>query len=332
MHTEQFGAVMDLGSVDWEKLKVCLAVAQAGSMAAAAQRLGESQATISRKVDDVENRLGTELFLRSPRGIQLTDAGRNAVNYIQIMWDAVENLQTNLSSFDTLPKGSVSITASDGLGAHWIAPRLPEFHRQFPDIDLIFDVVDDVGKLGETTSDISVQFAPPQNRELIQARIGRLHYIHFASPAYIKTYGAPKNVLDLTDHRTISHSGYVNQPEKWPDKGNAYRELIDPKLLTNSGAVMREVCAAGGGIALLPSYFAEVDERLVPLGLDFTVPIDFWLVYPERTRQLTRGRVTIEWVKSLFDTATVPWFRPTYVAPKRPDDGPGRLQVVQEPK
>ena len=330
MHTDQYGGVMDLSSVDWEKLKVCLAVAQAGSMAAAAQRLGESQATVSRKVDDVESRLGTELFLRSPRGIELTDAGRNAVKYMQIMSDAVEGLQTNLSSYDNLPKGSISISASDGLGAHWIAPRLPDFHRQFPDIDLNFDVVDDVGKLRESISDISIQFAPPENRELIQARIGRLHYVHFASQAYIKSYGKPTTVLELAEHRTISHSGYVNQPEKWPDKGKAYRDLIDPKLLTNSGAVMREVCAAGGGIALLPSYFAEVDSRLVPLDLDFTVPIDFWLVYPERTRQLTRGRVTIEWVKTLFDTSTIPWFRPTYVSPSKAGDIPSRLQVVPE--
>lgn len=331
MHTDQHGAVMDLSAVDWEKLKVCLAVAQAGSMAAAAQRLGESQATVSRKIDDVESRLGTELFLRSPRGVELTEAGLNAVKYIQIMSDAVEGLQTNLSSFDNLPEGSISISVSDGLGAHWIAPRLPEFHRQFPDIDLSFDVVDDVSKLRESVSDISIQFAPPENRELIQARIGRLHYSHFASQAYIKTYGKPESVLDMANHRTISHSGYVNQPEKWPDKGTAYRELIDAKLTTNSGAVMREVCAAGGGIALLPSYFVDVDSRLVPLGLDFSVPIDFWLVFPERTRQLTRGRVAIDWIKTLFDTATVPWFRPTYVAPIPKADGPAPLQVVREP-
>jgi len=306
---------MYFGDLDWDKLRVCRAVAEAGSMAGAAARLNESQATVSRKVDEIESKLGTLLFSRSSRGIELTEAGRNAMKYMDIMAEAANDLRTQLSEHDDLMRGSVTIIAGDGLGAHWIAPRLPDFHRQFPEIELRLDILDDVTKAPEASFDISIQFSEATNREMIQARLGRLHYTFFASHIYLNSYGVPKSLLDLAEHRCISHTGYVFQTEVWPDKAEAYKQLISPALATNSGAVMREVCGSGGGIALLPSYFVEVDRRLVPLDLGITIPIDFWLVYPERSRRLTRSKLVIEWLKSIFEVTTTPWFRPTPVKP-----------------
>ncbi|MEO1027927.1 MAG: LysR substrate-binding domain-containing protein [Pseudomonadota bacterium] len=316
--------------IDWDKLKVCRVVAEAGSMAAAAAKLKESQATISRKVDEIERVLGTQLFVRSSRGVSLTPAGENALKYMNIMADAADDLHTQVSDLDEVAEGRIEIAATDGLAAHWIAPRLPQFQRQYPDIEIDLQISGDVTRLVDSTSDISIQFEEPSNRDLIQMRLGRLHYMFFASRAYLNVYGAPTSVLDLASHRCIFNTSYVTQDQNWPDKAKAYREIFDASLMTNSGAVMREVCSAGGGIALLPSYFIEVDTRLVPLNLSFTTPIDFWLVYPERTRRLSRGRLLIDWLKSIFDTGETPWFRPTFVMPHYEADKSPHLEAVQE--
>ena len=306
---------MNMNDLDWDKLRVIRAVAEAGTMSGAAVILHETAATVSRKIDDVEHVLGSQLFTRSSRGVELTAAGRTALRFINIMADAAEALHSDVAGADGSAEGDVNIVAGDGLGAHWIAPHLPAFHREIPGIHLQITISDNVANLQDEGFDLGVQFNPPTNRDLISKKLGTLHYMFFASRPYLDVYGAPASPQELLNHRCISHIGYVNQPSAWPEKAGALGELIDFSILTNSGAVMREICAAGGGLAILPSYFTDVDERLIALPLGGSIPIDFWLVYPERTRRIERGRIVLNWIRQIFDTERYPWFRPTFVSP-----------------
>lgn len=303
-------------NLDWDKLKVFIVVAELGSMNAAANRLKETAPTVSRKIDELERTLNARLLYRSPRGVTLTEAGRKTLRYAEIMSDAADGLRSDVLDHDLPAEGPVTLCTGDGLAAHWIAPHLPEFHLQNPKIELRLETTDrpDADLLNEK-ADIAIQFQEPVRQDIISKRLGILHYVFFASPEYVRTFGHPTSLFDLYEHRCIIHSGYVNQMEGWAPKAKHLRDLIDFALVTNSGAVMLEVCANGGGIALMPTYVHDLGKDLVPLNLPEVAPIRFWLTYSERSRRLARAQIVIDWLRGLFNQRKTPWFKPNFVHP-----------------
>ncbi len=301
--------------LDWDKLKIFRTVAELGSMNAAAACLGESPPTISRKIDELERSLNVLLLERSPRGVRLTDAGVKVIRYADAMADAADGIKADVADFGELAGGVVTLATGDGLGAHWIAPRLPKFHLNNPKIELRLRVVDDTPDLAGGEADIAIQFSEPAKQELIARQLGVLHYMFFAAPEYLDTYGQPSSMFELHKHRLIFHEGYIQQVDRWAPKSREFRDILDMALVTNSGAVMMAVCSNGGGIAVLPSYVAQLDENLVPLDLPEVAPIRFWLTYTEQIRRLPRGQIAIAWLKQAFDKKVHRWFRETFIHP-----------------
>jgi len=307
-------------NLDWDKLKVFSVVAELGSMNAAAARLKETAPTVSRKIDELERTLNARLLHRSPRGVTLTEAGMKALRYAEIMSDAADGLRSDVLDHDLPAEGPVTLCTGDGLAAHWIAPHLPDFHLQNPKIELRLVTTDepDADLLNER-SEIAIQFSEPVRQEIVSKRLGILHYAFFAAPDYLETFGHPASLFDLHNHRIIIHSGYVNQMERWAPKTKQLRDLIDFALVTNSGSVMIEVCANGGGIALLPTYVHSLGKNMIPLTLPEIAPIRFWLTYTERTRRLARAQIVIDWLRGLFNQKFSPWFRPNFIHPASTD-------------
>lgn len=305
-------------NLDWDKLKVFIVVAELGSMNAAASRIKETAPTVSRKIDELERTLNARLLYRSPRGVTLTEAGRKALRYAEIMSDAAEGLRSDVLDHDLPAEGPVTLCTGDGLASHWIAPHLPDFHLQNPKIELRLVTTDrpDTDLLNEK-ADIAIQFQEPGRQDIVSKRLGILHYIFWASPDYIRTFGSPTSLFDLHEHRCIIHSGYVNQMERWAPKAKQFRDLIDFALVTNSGSVMLEVCANGGGIAMMPTYVHDLGKNVVPLSLPEVAPIRFWLTYPERVRRLARAQIVIDWLRGLFNQRKTAWFKPNFVHPLR---------------
>jgi len=303
-------------NLDWDKLKVFSVVAELGSMNAAAAKLKETAPTVSRKIDELERTLNAQLLYRSPRGVSLTEAGPKALRYAEIMSDAADGLRSDVLDHDVPAEGPVTLCTGDGLATHWIAPHLPEFHLQNPKIELRLVTTDrpDADLLNEK-SEIAIQFSEPVRQEIVSKKLGILHYAFFAAPEYIETFGHPASLFDLHNHRCIIHSGYVNQMESWAPKVKQFRDLIEFSLVTNSGAVMIEVCANGGGIALLPTYVHGLGKNMVPLSLPEVAPIRFWLTYSERVRRLARAQIVIDWLRGLFHQKFSPWFRPNFIHP-----------------
>lgn len=319
-------------NLDWDKLKVFSVVAELGSMNAAASRLKETAPTVSRKIDELERTLNARLLYRSPRGVSLTEAGKKALRYAEIMSDAADGLRSDVLDHDLPAEGPVTVCTGDGLATHWLAPHLPEFHLQNPKIELRLVTTDqpDADLLNEK-SDIAIQFSEPLRQEIVAKKLGILHYAFFAAPDYIDKFGHPTSLFDMHNHRCIIHSGYVNQMERWAPKAKQFRDLIDFALVTNSGSVMLEVCANGGGIALLPTYVHSLNKNIVPLSLPEVAPIRFWLTYPERVRRLARAQIVIDWLRSLFNQRFSPWFRPNFIHPLSVDHQLPELREADEP-
>lgn len=321
-------------NLDWDKLKVFIVVAELGSMNAAASRLKETAPTVSRKIDDLERSLNARLLYRSPRGVTLTDAGKKALRYAEIMSDAADGLRSDVLDHDLPAEGPVTLCTGDGLATHWLAPHLPDFHLQNPKIELRLVTTDrpDADLINEK-ADVAIQFQEPGRPDIVSKRLGVLHYVFFASDEYIRNFGHPTSVFDLHNHRCIIHSGYVNQMERWAPKAKEFRELMDFALVTNSGSVMVEVCANGGGIALLPTYVHGLGKSIVPLNLPEVAPIRFWLTYTERVRRMARAQIVIDWLRGLFHQQKSPWFKPTFAHPMNYESGAQdmSLESVTEP-
>jgi DNA-binding transcriptional LysR family regulator len=128
--------------MDWDNMRVFRVVAELGSMNAAAHRLQESAPTISRKIDQLEEDLKTQLLVRTTRGVELTDAGRIALSHIHAMAESVSEVFENAGNRDRDVEGRIVLATGDGLGPYWIAPRLPEFQAANPKVQLRIQVVD----------------------------------------------------------------------------------------------------------------------------------------------------------------------------------------------
>lgn len=284
-------------------------------MSAAAARLGESPPTISRKIDELERTLGTQLFVRSTRGVELTIMGKQVLARAETMAEAAELLHREASDGGEVVTGSVTIATGDGLGPYWIAPKLFEFHKLHPRLQVKLMVQDNPPDLHADEADIGIVFAEPHDREIISHRLGTQHYIGFASEAYLKDHGKPESIFEYHKHRSILHTSYVNQVERWAPKMDEMRKMVAFALVTNSGTAIAESCAKGGGIAILPSYMAEIDKRLIPLDLPEIAPIRFWITYTERVRRQPQAKLVIDWLRRIFDSSDAHWFSDEFVHP-----------------
>lgn len=306
---------MDLQSFDWSLLKVFVAVADTGSINAAAQQLGHSAAKVSRDIDLLEQQIGQELFVRSARGMELTGAGQVVLPKARSMAYAADALSTDVSELQGDAGGKVVIAAHDAMATYWLATHLPEFHQSHPEIEIMLKVVQDTPNLADGEADICLQYEPPNLRNVISRVIGHLHYIPFASRDYLDIYGVPESMYDAGKHRILMHSGYNKQVEVWQEKMPLWKAINPNVLQSNSSTVILETCARGGGIAVMPSYMAGTDRGVLALPFKPLASIRFWLAYTERARNLRRCQPVLAWLRDCFNPDRYPWFREVFVPP-----------------
>lgn len=316
---------MNLDELNWDTLRVFRVVAELSSMSAAATRLKESPPTISRKIDDLEATLGTQLFFRTRRGVELTEEGKIVLRFAHKMAEAASHLHEEAAERGSPVEGSITFATGDGIGPYWIAPRIGEFQDQNPRIQVRILVGDSVPDLHAGEADIAIQFSEPRHHDVIAHRLGVQHYIGFASPDYLKTNKMPESLFEYYKYRCLLHQSYVNQVERWAPKVAELKKMIDFAFVSNSGTALIEACAAGRGIAILPSFVAALDSRIVPLDLPEIAPIQFWITYTEEFRRTRRGRLFIEWVRRLFEQPEAIWFREQFIHPRDPNNNVHQL-------
>lgn len=308
---------MSSDDLDWDKLRVFGAVAELKSLTAAAKRVGESTPTVSRKIDELERQLGRDLLIRSPRGVELTEAGHVVARHVQTISGETNSIWTEVCNVDMEGPGRIRLAAGDGIVPHWLTRSVPSFQKENPNIELEIDILPHEPDLLAGEADVTVAFSEPRHRDLQSLRIGVLHYMFFAAPSYLRERGQPESLFDLQGHSCLLHSDYINQIDNWSTRAYDLKKALSYAVTTNSGTVLRETCAQGGGIALMPSYLAEIDKRLTPLDLPEIAPIKFWLVYTHRMQRLARGRVVIDWIRRQFHSDISPWFNETFVHPNK---------------
>lgn len=306
---------LDWDRLNWDRLKIFQAVAEAGSISAAAAKLSVSHAKISRDIEELEQALGAELFHRSTRGMQVTTLGTDVLRSVQNMADSAKAITNKVRGNDQAT--TIVIAAQDGMASYWLGRQLPQLLQQHPELEIVIRVVPDTPNFADGEIDIAIQYEPPTAVNLIAKHLGWLHYVLYASPGYLSVFGTPETMFDLGRHRFLMLGGYNKQRDMWSSKTPAWIEILSRSLQSNSSTVLVEACANDGGILPLPTYASEIDSRIVPLThIKPLASAKFWLVYSERVRDMKLSEPVLAWLRDIFDPAVHACFRETYVPPQ----------------
>jgi len=301
--------------MDWDRLKVFQTVADTGSINAAAKTLRRSYGKVSKDLEELERALGHRLFERSNRGLELTVVGEDILRTARSMADSVQAIVDRAS--ERSPDQLV-ICAREGMASYWLTRHLPELLSIQPDVSLFIKVMPTTPNLADGDGDIAIQYEKPIAANVISRQLGWLHYIPYAAPSYIARHGEPKTMSDLQAHQCLRLAGEEYQPECWQKAAAAWGAILPQTMATDASTVLVEACAAGAGIAAMPSYVSEFEDRLTPLiDVKPLATVKFWLAYTERVRNMEASQPVLHWIRSCFDPGRNPCFREIYVPPRR---------------
>lgn len=306
---------MDLQNINWDDIEVFFAVAREGSFAKAATYLGLTQPTISRRVDQIERRLNTTLFMRGTGGVKLTRVGQAALKSAEQMARSAKAFHSITSASDQSLSGSVGISAPDGVSAFWIVPQLTRFLERQPDIEIAIDGGAWPRTDEKFAPDIALMVSEPEDQDLIRMPLCWMHYSYFASQDYISKNGMPESAADLLKHKVIRHSAQIMQRENWPKETAALDVLSRATFTTNSSAASLMAIRWGIGIGAAPTVVSDLLPDLVPLPLGQSASIRMYLCFSKASASHTRVRLVIDWLKSIFDGRRTFWFQEDYIDP-----------------
>jgi DNA-binding transcriptional LysR family regulator len=283
-------------TLDWDRIRIFFTVAESGSFTKAGDGLGLSQSAVSRQIGALERELRAPLFHRHTRGLILTEQGELLFRAAREMTQRLERTRSQLAETRESPSGDLKITATRGLGGHWLTPRLAEFLDQYPEIKVELILTDDELDLSMREADIAIRLRQPSQPDLIQRRLFTVHFHTYAAPSYIKRFGEPKGIEDLDNHRILSFGGtspsYLTGVH-W--LGTAGRDPKDPRpvqLVVNNITALKGAAVSGAGIAVLPDYLVEADSGLVRVLREVEMPsLDSFLAYPEEMKSVARVQV-----------------------------------------
>ena len=299
----------------WDDYRYFLATSEAGSFTKAASDLGVTQSTLSRRIEHLEQQLGVRLFVRSQTGVTLTAEGESILQTAREIEAKILEIQGSLIGSDKRLDGTVRISVTDGLAAYWMTPAIPAFHDRHPGILVEFNCSAEPADAARMETELSFRFREPREADLIAVRLGTLHFVPWASVAYLKRHGLPQNPEDLLSHRLLDHTDYYHDDGDWSSWFALARAANLIRYRCNSSSAMLNAIKNGVGIGLLPTYVCEFAEGIVPIALDVRTHSNFWLVYHAELREAARVRAVIDWVKGLFDQDAYPWFRDEFHPP-----------------
>jgi DNA-binding transcriptional LysR family regulator len=238
-----------------EAMSLLVAATEAGSLSAAARRLGVPLATVSRKVSDLESHLRTRLLVRSTRRLALTDAGRSYVEACRRILDEVAEAERAAAGEYRAPRGDLSITAPVVFGRLHVLPIVVEFLKAHAQIDVRLSLADRVVNLLEERIDVAVRIGELPDSSLVAMRVGAIRQVICASPAYFATRGTPQRPADLAGHDCITFEG-IASPAAWTfaAKRPARSVALRSRLIVNTAEAAIDAAIAGLGITRVLSY------------------------------------------------------------------------------
>lgn len=295
---------------DLELLAAFVAVARTGSFTDAAEALGVSKATVSKRVAALEDQLGLPLFHRTTRHVAPTDAGGFLLGEAGPAIDALVLARAAVLDRQDEPVGTLRVSLPLAYGLT-LAPVLVDLLEANPRLSLDVSFSDRVVDLLDEGFDLAVRIADLPDSSLRARRLGQMRRIVCASPAYLERFGAPARPQDLTQHRCLLYR-YRQSGDQWVFPGHTGDIAVDvtgPVTADNGDALMA-LAAAGLGVAQLPDFIVQEaldDGRLVPLLEGYAEPPrTIWAVMPPGRHQSTKLRVVVDHLVEHLKPAATP--------------------------
>ncbi len=283
-------------AMDWDKLRVFHAVAEAGSFTHAGESLNLSQSAVSRQISALEESLSVPLFHRHARGLILTEQGELLFRTAREVFAKLAMAEGLISESKDRPKGPLKITTTVAFGSIWLTPRIREFLDLYPEIQVSLVVDDSELDLSMREADVAIRMTPPRQPDLIQRHLVSVQVHIYASTDYIQKHGSPQRAEDLENHRIIVYGEDARPPVpgvNWLlDVGT--RPGVDrrPILTVNNTYGMLRAIMSGLGLAALPDFVANEQNGLVRVLPEVAgPPNEAYFVYPEELR--TSKRISV---------------------------------------
>jgi DNA-binding transcriptional LysR family regulator len=302
---------------DWDAARVFLEVARCGSFRSAADKLGLSINAVRRRVGDFERQTGATMFIRDVHGARLTEEGVHVVAAVERMEAAAfDLLRASVSAASEL-SGEIRVAVTEGLGTFWIAPRLVDFQRTYPNILIDLHCAMRCADVSRHEADIAIQLSRPAVLDVKQVRLGRMHLMFFASQHYLDTYGMPKTADELVKHRLVMQlSDEVMAKDAFASLFPGYTERDLVVMKTNVSSANYWAVANGAGIGVFPTYAQALGGKMIPLDIDTRWSLDIWLSYHPGSGRIPRVRHMIDWLIEAFNPAKYPWFGDEFLHPR----------------
>ena len=285
--------------MDWDKLRIFHAVADAGSLTHAGDTLHLSQSAVSRQIRALEESLGTTLFHRHARGLILTEQGELLFDATKSMNKRLEAAAARIRDSEEEVFGELRVTTTTAFGTLWLAPRLPKLYEKYPElkIDLMFE--ERVLDLPMREADVAIRMKEPSQADLIRKRLMSVRMRLYATRDYIAKNGALNEIEDISRHRLICQN--LNAPQVAAGSSLVQHLMtydVPSTFTVNNYFGVLQGVLNGLGVGVLPDYITEDFPdlvRVLPELESGEVPV--FLAYPEELRQSKRISIFRDFVQ-----------------------------------
>ncbi len=290
----------------FDEMHTFVRVVEAGGISAAADRLGIAKSAVSRRLQELENRLDVQLLQRTTRRIHLTDAGRDFYQSSLRILDEVDEAEQALQSGQQALGGRLRINAPLSLGLRHLLPVLKLLQAQHPQLVIDIDLDDREINMIEEGVDVLLRVGRLEDSSLIARRLCPIHFLYCASPDYLARRGEPKQPADLNAHDGIGYN-LVPEAQQWPLGMVQGRLLYKPHIgiSSNNSDMILKAAEAGLGIAMLPTFVcheAVVQGRLRPVLCRYRpAPLELYALYTSRRYLPQRVRALLEFLAEWLD-------------------------------
>lgn len=281
--------------LDWTSLRDFLAVAESGSLSRAARRLRVSQPTLTRRMAALEARFRTDLFRRTPRGIELTEVGELLLQPARQMQEEAVAAEVAVSGRDAALAGNVRITATEGLAVYWLTPVLAAWQAERPAIEIDVLVQNTALDLLKREADVALRLGRPRQADLLARKIGTLAFGLYASRAYLERWGRPASRAAMARHRGVGFGEDLRHREP----GGWLESLLAPgSIAYRSNSLIAQIAAmrAGYGIGGCADFVAAGFPELVRVLPGEEFGLEIWLVTHAGLRRSARIRAVYDFL------------------------------------
>lgn len=301
-HKDTLDTIPGAGRLDWNDVSVFLALVRHRSLSETARFLGVNHTTVGRRIRALEDQLNQRLFERTRLGYLLTEAGNHLLRHAEGMEEHAHSITLEFTDTSAALGGVVRLATMEALGSLYLAPRMAKLYKERPEVRIELVTASHWINLSKREADILISFPKPQGRRIEVAKIGEFALHLYATPEYLKERGTPETIDDLKQHRLIDYIDELVQI-------SAVRWLADminepPADFRSTSLVAQYHAAAGGlGIAMLPTFVAGQDNRLVRvLGERVVVRRDFWIAVHQDLLHLVRVRQVLAFLTKLIES------------------------------